>query len=70
MEEKVNCLKCKYFYTTWDQHFPRGCRAYGFKSQQIPADYVFLASGQSCMKFEEKESQNRIPRKQNRGFYI
>ncbi|NSL50880.1 uracil-DNA glycosylase [Calidifontibacillus erzurumensis] len=53
-KERINCLRCQYFYTTWDQRFPRGCKAFGFKTQQIPADYVFRISGQPCMKFVEK----------------
>lgn len=55
-QQKINCFKCKYFYTTWDARFPRGCKAYGFKTQQMPADYVIRASGEPCMKYEEKGS--------------
>lgn len=58
-EKKVNCFKCKFFYTTWDARFPRGCKAYGFKTRQIPADYVYHASGESCMKFVEKVVPSR-----------
>ncbi len=68
-KNKPDCFKCKYFYTTWDQRFPRGCRAYNFKTQQIPADYVFRASGQSCLKFEEKDDNKTkiIPKRKDRG---
>ena len=29
---RANCFRCKFFYVTWDNRFPRGCRAMGFKS--------------------------------------
>ncbi len=69
-QRKINCFKCKYFYTTWDQRFPRGCRAYGFKSPHIPADYVFHASGHSCMKFEEKDPNTKYSRHKQRDFQV
>lgn len=62
-QQQVNCFKCQFFYTTWDQRFPRGCRAYGFKTRQLPADYVRQASGQICMKFEEKNRASTSARK-------
>jgi len=56
MEKKrIDCFKCKHFYVTWDQSFPRGCRAMGFKSKEMPSDVVFQSSGMECMRFEEKE---------------
>ncbi|HHW37852.1 MAG TPA: hypothetical protein GXX18_11515 [Bacillales bacterium] len=73
-QQKVNCFKCNYFYTTWDVRFPRGCKAYGFKSRQIPSDYVLQVSGHTCMKYEAK---NNTPQRQikriddyNRGYRI
>ncbi|MBT4607279.1 MAG: uracil-DNA glycosylase, partial [Gammaproteobacteria bacterium] len=32
-----NCFDCHHFFVTWDQNFPRGCRAYGIKTPQIPS---------------------------------
>ena len=56
MEKKrIDCFKCKHFYVTWDQDFPRGCKAMGFKSKEMPADVVMQSSGMECMRFEEKE---------------
>ncbi|MEK6714138.1 MAG: uracil-DNA glycosylase [Nitrospirota bacterium] len=56
MEKKrIDCYKCKHFYVTWDQSFPRGCKAMGFKSKEMPSDVVFQSSGMECMRFEEKE---------------
>ncbi len=52
--EKVDCFKCRQFYVTWDQRSPRGCRAYGFKSKQLPAAVVLQASGPPCYQFSPK----------------
>ncbi|MFK2825668.1 uracil-DNA glycosylase [Bacillus sp. B190/17] len=52
--EKTNCFRCKHFFVTWDQKSPRGCRAYGFKSKQLPSVIVLQASGSPCYKFSTK----------------
>ncbi|MGM9968273.1 uracil-DNA glycosylase [Rummeliibacillus sp. TYF005] len=49
-----SCFKCKHFFVTWDQHNPRGCRAYQFKSKAIPSIVVKKSSGLDCLKFEQK----------------
>lgn len=54
MQKKINCIKCKHFYTTWDPKFPRGCKAFNFKTHTIPSVTVFQSSGSDCMKYEEK----------------
>ncbi|KZO00365.1 uracil-DNA glycosylase [Bacillus badius] len=51
---KVNCFQCKFFFVTWDQKSPRGCRAYGFKSKQLPSAVVLHASGHPCRQFSSK----------------
>ncbi|MEK4027665.1 MULTISPECIES: uracil-DNA glycosylase [Bacillaceae] len=52
--EKVNCFQCKYFFVTWDHKSPRGCRAYGFKTRQLPSAFVLQASGHPCRQFTPK----------------
>lgn len=54
-KQRINCVKCKYYFVTWDQHAPKGCKAFGFKSKQLPSMIVLQSSGQNCMKFEEKK---------------
>ncbi len=54
MTEKVNCPNCKYYYITWDRNMPYGCKAFGFKSRQIPSLVVFQSSGKACQAFEVK----------------
>lgn len=52
--ERVECFKCRYFFITWDPNFPKGCKAYQFKTKQLPAIEVKKASGQTCLRFEKK----------------
>jgi hypothetical protein len=56
-KEKVGCFQCKHFFITWDPKFPRGCRALGFKSKEMPYRMVYEASGMDCLKFEKKGLQ-------------
>ncbi|WP_077215118.1 uracil-DNA glycosylase [Bacillus dakarensis] len=53
-EEKINCFGCRHFYVTWDRNFPKGCKAFGFKTRRLPSMEVLKASGQSCLKYEKK----------------
>ncbi|MHB8765640.1 MAG: uracil-DNA glycosylase [Deferrisomatales bacterium] len=48
------CFRCRHFYVTWDPTFPRGCRALGFKSRELPCDAVRGASGAECLHFAER----------------
>jgi hypothetical protein len=52
---RISCYKCKFFYVTWDNSFPYGCKAMGFKGRLIPSLMVFQASGESCLAFEAKD---------------
>ncbi|YCA11376.1 uracil-DNA glycosylase [Bacillus sp. AK128] len=56
-QTQVNCFKCKHFYTTWDKSFPRGCRAFNFKTPHMPSVAVHTSSGSPCMRFEKKQGQ-------------
>lgn len=55
--ERISCHQCKYFYVTWDNSFPYGCKANGFKGKIMPSLMVFQASGKSCLSFEPKEKK-------------
>lgn len=52
---RPNCIKCKYYYVTWDPNRPRGCKFFGFKSYVMPARVVFRSSGNDCEAFELKK---------------
>lgn len=55
MTDKINCRNCKYNYITWESKMPYGCKAFGFKSRQIPSLVVLQSSGKACQAFEEKQ---------------
>lgn len=55
---RTGCFECKHFYITWDKHYPRGCKAMGFKSMELPWRVVLNASGRACLKFAHK-NRNR-----------
>ena len=53
--EMIDCYKCKYYYVTWDKHFPHGCKAMKFKSKQFPSTVVFVSSNKECLLFKKKK---------------
>lgn len=50
----IDCFNCRHFYITWDASQSRGCKAFGFKSKQMPSVVVFESSGADCLKFSPK----------------
>lgn len=52
--KRINCRRCEFYFVTWEKNKPHGCKAYGFKSQQIPSIVVFQSSGTDCSLFKEK----------------
>lgn len=50
----IDCKKCRYFYITWDNRFPYGCKAFGFKSFKLPSLEVVRSSGLLCQAFQRK----------------
>ncbi len=52
------CYGCRFFFITYEQGRPYGCRAYGFKSRTIPSSCVKRSSGKECMLFE-RDSKER-----------
>ncbi|NOZ68367.1 MAG: uracil-DNA glycosylase [Deferribacteres bacterium] len=56
-KERISCFKCVHFYVTWDERFPRGCRAMNFKSRQMPSTVVYRSSGIRCLKFKSTDTR-------------
>ena len=54
MNKKIICQRCQFYYVTWDKHKPHGCKAYNFKSQQIPSFVVKQSSGIACNFYKIK----------------
>lgn len=53
----IDCSKCIHFYITWDKKYPRGCKAMGFKSKEVPSAMVYKTSGVECLRFEKKKGR-------------
>jgi hypothetical protein len=70
--EPVDCFKCRHFFVTWDTAKPKGCRAFGFKTQRLPSVVVYETSGEPCMRFEPKQDNppSTPPKKNNNGGWI
>ncbi len=52
---RLDCRRCRHYAVTWDERFPHGCRAMGFKSARYPADEVLSATGgEPCRLYEPK----------------
>ena len=45
------CADCQYFYITWELNQRYGCRAFGFKSQQLPCRVVLQVDGNPCNSY-------------------
>ena len=56
-ETEVNCFSCSHFYITYEQDFPYGCRAVGFKSRPMPSQVMYVSSGIDCQLFKEKHEK-------------
>jgi hypothetical protein len=51
---RIDCFSCIHFYVTWDPLHPKGCRAMGFKSREMPSIAVYKSSGMDCLRFSPK----------------
>jgi hypothetical protein len=55
----INCFDCEHFYITYENKFPYGCRAIGFKSVRMPSLDVFANSEMDCNLFTLKERMKK-----------
>lgn len=63
---KKNCLNCKHYFITFDSSAPKGCRAYGIKSAQMPSSVVKQAThGGDCLGFELKDRLKKKEKTKN-----
>lgn len=65
--EKPNCLKCKYYYVTWEKGTPHGCKIYGIKSQNHPTQIVAAAGQGECQGYTPKAQKSEANRDQGYG---
>ena len=66
--ETPNCFQCKFFYVSFDNNRPYGCRAMGFKSREMPSLEVFRADGSKCLSFRSR--RRPYSRKRNSKDYL
>jgi len=52
--KKHNCHQCQHFFITFDKTLPHGCRAFNFKTRELPCMVVEKNSAQECYAFEAK----------------
>lgn len=53
---RIDCRRCRHYYVTWEKSHPHGCKAMGFKSDQMPSGVVLNTSGTRCLKYQPKPS--------------
>lgn len=56
-----NCLECHHYYVTWDVDHPKGCRAFGMKTRELPSFVVQKNSGLPCQSFQKKKPRDIQP---------
>lgn len=57
MEEQTrirSCVGCRFYYVTWDNKRPKGCKYFGFKSFVMPCQVVLKSSGTPCNMYTKK----------------
>jgi len=57
MTKRIICQKCIYYFVTWQPRQPHGCKAYGFKSREIPSSVVKKNSGFDCGFYQPKNNR-------------
>ena len=45
---QITCHGCQHFFITHDRRRPWGCRNFGFKGKNLPAQIVYEATGMQC----------------------
>lgn len=58
-QRKINCLKCRHYFVTWDKKFPRGCQTFDFKTRFMPSDIVYHSSDMQCQFFAPKKNADK-----------
>lgn len=55
--DNPNCSKCRHFYITLDERFPRGCKIFGIKGKNMPSIDVKRHTGHHCPVFRSKDKK-------------
>ncbi|MDG1988303.1 MAG: hypothetical protein P8J18_10010 [Halieaceae bacterium] len=49
-----DCWNCRHFFITFEKHHRYGCRAIGFKANELPCLEVLRTDGSPCLSFAAK----------------
>ena len=55
-EFRLNCRGCRHFFVTYEPQNPWGCRQFGFKGKNLPAQIVYQSTGMQCAYFSGNAS--------------
>ena len=55
-EFRLNCRGCSHFFVTYEPRNPWGCRQFGFKGKNLPAQIVYQSTGMQCAYFSGNAS--------------
>jgi len=56
----IVCRKCRFYFVTWNQHRPHGCKAMSFMSRRPPSLVVRQNSGRDCLHYCSKKASEKI----------
>jgi hypothetical protein len=56
VELRLNCRGCRHFFVTYEPRNPWGCRQFGFKGKNLPAQIVYQSTGMQCAYFSRNSS--------------
>ncbi len=51
---KISCQGCRHFFVTHDPQRPWGCRNFGFKGKNLPAEVVYQSTGMQCAYYQRR----------------
>ena len=52
-----DCWNCRHFFITFEKHHRYGCRAIGFKANELPCLEVLQTDGSPCLSFAAKRPE-------------
>jgi hypothetical protein len=55
-ELRLDCRGCRHFFVTYEPRNPWGCRQFGFKGKNLPAQIVYQSTGMQCAYFSKNAS--------------
>lgn len=51
---RLSCKGCRHFFVTYDPNKPWGCRQFGFKGRNLPAEIVYQSTGMQCAYYQRR----------------